>query len=88
MAASLCENEGMIGTELKPHSTNRVIRNQATGRFFVEQGRGAWVESPDSATKYKQLTTMVEVCRRFGLEDVELVTKLDGNQPVEMIGIN
>jgi hypothetical protein len=69
----------MIATQALSQSANRVIRSQATGRFFVEQERGSWVESLDSATKYDRLATMVEVCRRFSLEDVELVTGGDWN---------
>jgi hypothetical protein len=71
----MCESPRMIATQVLTQPMNRVIRSQATGRFFVERESGAWVESPDSATKYERLATMVEACRRFNLEDVELVAR-------------
>jgi hypothetical protein len=54
-------------------NTRRVIRDQATGRYFVKGGK--WVESPDSATKYDSLVQMDSVCRRLGLTDVELIVE-------------
>ena len=70
-----------------PRTAKRVIRHQATGLYFVEQEGGVWVNSADAATKYERLTAMVEVCRRFGLEDVDLVLKLESGEPVEMVAI-
>ncbi|MDB6112216.1 MAG: hypothetical protein JWR69_3966 [Pedosphaera sp.] len=52
-------------------NTMRVIRDKATGRYFVKGGR--WVGSPGSATKYNSLAEMDTVCRRSGLTDVELI---------------
>jgi hypothetical protein len=82
------DNATMSNTELLPLSAKRVIRHQATGLYFLEQDGGVWVNSPDAATKYERLGTMVEVCRRFGLEDVDLVLKLESGQPVEMVATN
>jgi hypothetical protein len=82
------EDASMSNTELLPPSAKRVIRHQATGLYFVEQDGGVWVNSPDAATKYERLGTMVEVCRRFGLEDVDLVLKMENDHPVEMVAIS
>ncbi|EEF59156.1 hypothetical protein [Pedosphaera parvula] len=78
----------MTDTQTLPHTAKRVIRHQATGLYFVEQEGGGWANSPDAATKYERLGTMVEVCRRFGLEDVDLVLKMEGGEPVEMVAIS
>jgi hypothetical protein len=67
---------------LVPHPLKRVIRHKATGLYLVEGGNGTWVESPGAATKYTTIKDMVETCRRYGLEDVELVYKLDQSNPV------
>jgi hypothetical protein len=67
---------------LAPHPIKRVIRHKATGLYLVEGGSGTWVESPGAATKYTTIRDMVEICRQYGLEDVELVYKLDQGMPV------
>jgi GTPase Era involved in 16S rRNA processing len=51
----------------------RVIRSNATGRYFLESDTGAWVDSPGLASTYDQLTKIVEVCQKHGLADVDLV---------------
>ncbi len=67
----------MTETEIQEpiKSLQRVIRNNATGLYFVESGGGAWVGSLDAATPYNRLAEMVEVCRQHGLADVELVIR-------------
>ncbi|MDB6110451.1 MAG: hypothetical protein JWR69_2201 [Pedosphaera sp.] len=71
---------------LTPHPVKRVIRHKATGLYLVEGGNGTWVESPGAATKYGTIKDMVEVCRRYGLEDVELVYKLDPSHEMMAAG--
>lgn len=80
---------GMIESHAlsRSQSIKRVILNRATGRYFVEQEGGGWVDSPEDATQYEKVSRMVEVCRDFGLEDVDLVLKFDCGEPVESIAI-
>ncbi|MDB6018531.1 MAG: hypothetical protein JWR19_3020 [Pedosphaera sp.] len=63
---------------LRSQSARRVIRNQATGLYFLEGGR--WVESPDAATQYNSLVEMADLCRELGLTDVELIVETEGDE--------
>jgi hypothetical protein len=77
----------MSKAQSQPDLPERVIRDKETGLYFIELPGGAWIESPEAATKYSKVREMIEVCHRFELEEVELVLELESGRPAVIMDV-
>jgi len=62
----------------KVKHTGRLVRSQATGRYFTDGG--IWVDRINDATDWQEISQAVHLCQQYNLADVELILESDRNR--------
>ncbi len=57
-----------------PNSVRRLLRHKISQEYFRD---GRWLNDPREATSYPDVLLAAQACIRYGLEDVEMVLRLD-----------